>query len=93
MLISHVVAVVFSQVVVVNQLKIQLRQAIYGIRLTPKIRGTPDFRGRGPRNQGYLFTKMLKLINVKCQKILKYHSQCQYILHVRQSTSVSPLVN
>ena len=51
---------------------IYIPYSIYGIRLTPKIRGTPDFRGRGPRNQGYLFAKMLKLTNVKCQKILKY---------------------
>ena len=52
--------------------------SIYGIRLTPKIRGTPDFRGRGPRNQGYLFAKILKFTNVKCQKILKYHSLIRF---------------
>ena len=33
-------------------------ESILGIRLYPKIRGTPDFRG--PRNQRYLYAKILK---------------------------------
>ena len=42
MLISHVVAVVFSQVVVVNQLKIQLRQGCVDLELKTRLTSSSE---------------------------------------------------